>query len=187
MNSPAFFKELPLILQVQGKPELVGFAVGVSKAIDPESGMTVNLSELMKWQEDWKQESSSVNFNSWFEVLQNGHQFFEARSQTLQAQCSVVQLKFFDQSELRLQNGRFSFSKKLQSSDSSRTLRVLKLELTMKSESDFTTARQLQIPDSFPGSWNDSGLLTAYLKSQFGHPPLRIEIWDPLLDRAVVI
>lgn len=187
MREPVFFKELPLILQVGGKPELAGFSVGVSKAIDPESGMMVNLSELVSWQNEWKQAASALSFSSWFEFLEQSLVFFENRCGQLQAHCRVVQIRFFDRSLVRLQNRVFSFSKAYQSADSTGRLQVLNLEVPLESESDLLRARQFQFPDPFPGSWDEQSLLISYSQSHFGFPARRIEIWDPLREEALVL
>jgi hypothetical protein len=110
MAHPIFFKELPWVVKIQGKPELVGFSLGVSKPVDPESGMTLNLSQIMDWQNHWLQESSERDFTSWFEFLELSQNFFAPLVVSAGGNLQALQVRFFAGALLRKEAKGFRWS-----------------------------------------------------------------------------
>lgn len=100
-QNPVFFKEVPLQLRFQGDFILIFFATGFSKAVDPMSGMTVNLMNVVQWQSKFKDSLKSEDFGSWFDFFQRATLFFQNKAQSEQAELKALQVRLFDGRLLR--------------------------------------------------------------------------------------
>lgn len=167
------------MVSIQGKPELTNFAAGFSKAVDPLSGMTVNLRDIMIWLEQWKEQCSDGAFTSWLDFLAQAHQFFSKHAQLLKAQASAVQVKFFDQSLLRWNVVQFSISIRGPIVDNLARLRICELHFRLSTESDFERVRDFILPSELPGSFDEPELFLAFFESKLGLPLEKAEIQDP--------
>lgn len=185
--NPVFFKELPLVLQYQGKPELVHFAVGFSKTVDPMSGMTVNLKDIMDWQEQWKQMSSVSLITSWFEFFQQAHSFFQKKAALQKAESPIQQIRFFDSSILRFENGQFVMTKSQSMVDTLGRLRICHVQWILDLESDIQRIREYPMRSELPGTWDDSDLILNLFESELGLKAQRLELEDPISKIATLI
>jgi len=100
-NNPTFFKEIPLQLKIQGNFNLVYFATGFSKPVDPLSGMTVNLTKVIQWQNDFKLFLADQNFSSWLSFFKQATEFFQKKAVIERAELKALQVRFFEGQILR--------------------------------------------------------------------------------------
>jgi hypothetical protein len=183
--NPIFFKELPLVVSIQGKPEFIGFAAGFSKEVDPLSGMTFNLKDIMDWQQQWKAQSIGQSFALWTHYLQNAFSHF--RKLAPNAKELIVQVRFWDQSTLRMTGSHFRYTRIFPQSDSMGRLRILQLECSVQNESELERIRHLHLQDELPGSFDEPELLYSYFESKLGLSDFAIEIKDPETQISISI
>lgn len=183
--NPIFFKELPLTVSIQGKPELVGFAAGFSREVDPMSGMTFNLKDIMDWQQQWKSQSTGQSFALWTQYLQNAFHHF--KNLATNATDLIVQVRFWDQSTFRMAGSHFLFTRSFPQSDSRGRLRILQLQCAVQNDSELERIRHFSTQNEFPGSFDEIELLYSYFESKFGLSDFTVEIKDPETQISVFI
>lgn len=186
MQGPAFFHETPLVLALPGRRELVDFAVGFRKNVDPLSGMTVNLKEILRWQELWATKIHTSHFQDHFEFLKQAHIFFSGQAQVVGAQIQALQIRFFDQSILRWDLQQFDFSRRAPIEDVSGRVRIVRLRWSVLTEADLRTLRQFRFPQKLSLSFADAAALRQHLESLVKVPIDRMELEDSLSGRAEI-
>lgn len=176
-----------MVVSVRGKPELIHFAVGFSKNVDPLTGMTVNLKEILGWLEEWKELSSRGDYPSWMDFLSQAQGFFAQQALKEKAQAAVVQAKFFDQSTLRWNGDHFSIAKQAPIVDRMARLRMCVIHFRLPTESDLERLRKFTLPSEIPGSFDEPEFFLTYFESVLGLPIDKAEIQDPQTKVSVIL
>ncbi len=184
--NPVFFHELPLIVSIQGKPKLAHVAAGFSKAVDPQSGMTVNLKDILDWEDQWKAQSSSRQWNSWFDFLSDFRNFIQSKSQSAQAHIASLQVRFFDQSLLRWQEAGVTVTRKLVGELENGKLKVLEIGFDVKSESEILQALDFSLPVNRLIQVRTAQELGLMVEQQSGLKVQTVEIQDPLTELSEI-
>lgn len=95
-------------IQIDGKLSFFKLAAGFSKAVDPESGMTVNLVHVNEWLGEVIRQLSQGDHASEQTVLQFAEKTLKEKSQALGAVVSRVQITAEDHSIFAIDASGFS-------------------------------------------------------------------------------
>jgi hypothetical protein len=150
IQKPRFFKEVPLQVQLQGELRLLHFAAGFSKAVDPLSGMTVNLARINQWLNQLASDLVQLNFSNALEFLSWARDQLQIQAQLEKAQVTKVQARFFDRSVLILEAGSFHLQKSQEclvgDSKDQESLKIAQIQFWIRTPQDLQQAFRYSIP-----------------------------------------
>ena len=152
--NPVFFKEISFAITIQGKPEWVGFAMGVSKEVDPFSGMTVNLMTVISWLEKWKCQCQSRNFSCWTEFLQQSQKHLQPWVESQQAVLSSLQVRVSDSFFLRFEKNQMTAQRTAVIRDLDLQIRKLTVIWEIPSSSQEMLVMNLTMPKEISMPWD---------------------------------
>lgn len=187
MAAPVFFKELPLILSVQGKPELVHLAAGFSKPVDALSGMTINLKDIMDWQDEWARLCASRDFSSQLDFLQEARAFFAGKAASMGAQVPAVQSRFQSGAVLRWDGRGASVARSGTVRDPQNVLRICELCFAVGDSTEVSKALAFCFPESVGESFSQASMVATIFRTQTTLKILRLAVMDPLSKISQVV
>lgn len=179
------------------------FAAGFSKAVDPLSGMTVNLAVIQQGLSEMKDSFESQDFPDFLNALKSHRDFLANFISRLQsegtggAHVTSAQFRFLDGSILRWHSdsensGVFTFEKSgatvlTDLAGRPKKLRILKILFRITSDSELLQAREFVIPSVFSLPDPPEEELLAELNRKTDLGLFKLELWDPMARVAQVV
>lgn len=183
--TPAFFRRIPLQIELEGNFQSINFAAGFSKHIDPLSGMTVNLVTVDQWLDSLSQAATQEKFLDAQAFLSWSEKKLKVLAATEAAVLSKVQMQFFDHSILSLGTAKFFFEKSQQYFFQDRQkLKICRLFFQLEFLGDLKKAKNYLLPKELKLAGEQD---LKILADNSGLKIMKLEIFDPLLKSSEII